>query len=174
MPSWKPGPSGKNSLQTLSLTTNGTLWEGWGAGPLTAPSASRCARTRWTTRVRRATTTCAPTCQLPGRMPSAARPRVTEGFTELNLPLVSGVPGVNLWSLNGAVRYSSYNNKGGAGTTGEISPRHRHVINWKFPTVFEPFDWMRLRLTRSRDLRAAGYRDLFLYPAGHPGFADRQ
>ncbi len=26
---------GSTSLQTLSLNTNGTLWEGWGAGPLT-------------------------------------------------------------------------------------------------------------------------------------------
>jgi outer membrane receptor protein involved in Fe transport len=28
--------------------------------------------------------------------------------------------------------------------------------------VFEPFDWIRLRLTRSRDLRAATYRELFI------------
>src|SRR5690606_40668209 len=42
------------------------------------------------------------------------------------------------------------------------------TLNWKFSTVFEPFDWARFRLTRSRDLRAAGYRDLFLSQPGVP------
>src|SRR5690606_5075111 len=35
-------------------------------------------------------------------------------------------------------------------------------------TVYEPFDWVRLRLTRSRDVGAPGYRDLFLNQPGIP------
>src|SRR5690606_23897944 len=66
----------------------------------------------------------------------------------------------NLWSANIGARYASYNNKGGAGTTGQSATQG--TLNWKFSTVFEPFDFVRLRLTRSRDLRAAGYRELFL------------
>ncbi len=57
-------------------------------------------------------------------------------------------------------RYTSYYNKGGAGTTGASA--HRTLSTGRSERVFEPFDWLRLRMTRSRDMRAAGYRDLFL------------
>jgi outer membrane receptor protein involved in Fe transport len=94
----------------------------------------------------------------------------TESFAELSLPLVSGVPGVNLWSVNGAVRYNHITNEGGAGTTGAKSSTN--TTNWRVSTTFEPFDWVRLRLTRSRDLRAPGYRDLFIQTQtpGGPNF----
>src|SRR5690606_34009540 len=54
----------------------------------------------------------------------------------------------------------SYYNKGGPGTTGASATQG--TFNWKVATIYEPFDWVRFRLTRSRDMRAAGYRDLFL------------
>jgi outer membrane receptor protein involved in Fe transport len=76
------------------------------------------------------------------------------------------MPGVNLWSLNTGLRYASYHNKGGAGTSGASATQG--TMNWKVSTVFEPFDFVRFRLTRSRDLRAAGYRDLFLNQPGLP------
>jgi outer membrane receptor protein involved in Fe transport len=158
--------SGKNSLQTLSFNTSGTLWQGWGAGPLTSAFGLE---------VRRDTVANAGStgdnylrADLASSWQDAygGSTTVTEGYTELNLPLVSGQPGVNLWSVNGSVRYSSYHNKGGAGTTGESATQG--TTNWKLSTVFEPFDWIRLRLTRSRDMRAAGYRDLFLFQPSIP------
>src|SRR5690606_38238501 len=94
------------------------------------------------------------------------RTRVAEGYTEMNLPLLSGLEGVNLLAINGALRYGIYNNKGGAGTTGESATQR--TPNWKLSGTFEPFDWVRFRLTRSRDLRAADYRELFLYQPGIP------
>ena len=68
--------------------------------------------------------------------------------------------------MNAGMRYAAYNNKGGAGTTGQSATQD--TLNWKLSTVFEPFEFVRLRLTRSRDLRAAGYRDLFLNQPGIP------
>src|SRR5690606_21120092 len=38
----------------------------------------------------------------------------------------------------------------------------QETTQWKFATTFEPFDFVRVRMTRSRDMRAAGYRDLFI------------
>jgi outer membrane receptor protein involved in Fe transport len=154
--------TGSNSLQTLSLTTNGTLWAGWGAGPLTAAFGLE---------VREDKVDNAGTSNSGSYYESAdlartwadgfgGKTRVTEGYTELNLPLVSGQPGVNLWAVNAGLRYASYYNKGGVGTTGQSATQG--TMNWKLATVFEPFDWVRLRLTRSRDLRAAGYRELFI------------
>ncbi len=66
-----------------------------------------------------------------------------------------------------AAAESQYDNKGGKGTTGES--RKQDIFNWKFQTVFEPFDFVRLRLSRSRDLRTAGYRELFINQDRHSG-----
>jgi outer membrane receptor protein involved in Fe transport len=165
---------GENSLASLSLTTNGTLWQGWGAGPLTGAFGLEYRKdevdnsgslgnyyekfdiaTGWSDKFGGST-------------------EQTESFMELNLPLVSGVPGINLLSISGAVRYNQIKNKGGAGTSGDSLTQD--TTNWKFSTVFEPFDWLRLRLTRSRDLRAPGYRDLFIRQPtpGGPNFLGQE
>jgi outer membrane receptor protein involved in Fe transport len=159
---------GSSGLQTLSFTTNGTLWQGMGAGPMTGAFSLEMRKnsvdnagtlgpyylrsdlsSSWSDGFSGSTTT-------------------TEGSAEFNLPLVSNVPGINLWSANAAIRYTSDLNKGGVGTTGEKT--RKNTFNWKFATVFEPFDWVRFRLTRSRDMRAPGYRDLF---AQQPGIPDQ-
>jgi outer membrane receptor protein involved in Fe transport len=157
--------SGKNSLTTLSLTTNGTLWNGW-AGPMSGAFGLE---------IREDKVSNAGTsgdfylrADLARNWADAfgGKTRVTEGYAEFDVPLVSGVEGVNLFSMNLGARYASYHNKGGAGTTGESATQN--VFNWKAAAVYEPFDFMRLRVTRSRDLRAATYRDLFIYQPGVP------
>jgi outer membrane receptor protein involved in Fe transport len=160
--------TGTNSLQTLSFTTNGTLWNGW-AGPLNAAFGIEVREDE----VKNAGTEAAGD-NLYERADLArawadsfgGKTRVTEGYTEMDMPLVAGVPGINLWSLNLGGRYATYDNKGGAGTTGES--RKQNIFNWKVQTVFEPFDWVRLRLSRSQDLRTAGYRELFINQIGIP------
>jgi outer membrane receptor protein involved in Fe transport len=152
--------AGHNSLQNISLTTNGTLWEGWGAGPMTGAFGVEYRKDEVDNSgslgnyYERYDISGGWSDKFGG---STAQ---TEAFTELNMPLVSGVPGVNLWAINGAIRYNHIKNTGGAGTTGQTATTN--TTNWKFSTTFEPFDWMRLRLTRSRDLRAPGYRELFV------------
>jgi outer membrane receptor protein involved in Fe transport len=158
--------SGNVSLQTVALNTSGTLWEGFGAGPLTAAFGIE---------VRQNKTDNAGTsgdyykrADLASVWADAfgGTTRVGEGYTELDLPLLSGLDGINLLSINAGLRYGIYHNKGGAGTTGESATQK--TPNWKFSSTFEPFDWMRFRVTRSRDLRAADYRELFLYQPGIP------
>jgi outer membrane receptor protein involved in Fe transport len=158
--------SGDTSLQTLSVTTNGTVWNGW-AGPLSGAFGLE---------VRENKVSQDPTAgdlwlraDLSRTWADAfgGRTRVYEGYTEFNMPLVAGQDGINLLNINAAVRYGIYDNKGGAGTTGESATQR--TPNWKFATEFSPFDWVRFRLTRSADLRAADYRDLFIY---QPGIAD--
>jgi outer membrane receptor protein involved in Fe transport len=163
---------GKNSLQTLDISINGTLWQGWGAGPLT--SAFGLGARKDTANQDGTVGSVWERYDLSRTWADAfgGSTTVTEGNVELNMPLVSGQPGVNLWSLNLGGRYSSYLNKGGAGTAVDGDGNHlkstQNVFNWKIQTVFEPFDWVRLRLSRSRDLRTAGYRDLFIFQPGIP------
>ncbi|MEO8313545.1 MAG: TonB-dependent receptor [Pseudomonadota bacterium] len=156
---------GSTTLQTLSFTTNGTLWEGWGAGPLTAAVGFELSDNTVDNKGTRGA--FVQRADLSSWQDSfGGTTKTKEGYGELNMPLVSGVPGVNLWSLNAAGRYTSYDNKGGAGTTGGKATQG--TFNWKVATVFEPFEFVRFRLTRSRDMRAAGYRELFLNAATLP------
>lgn len=83
--------------------------------------------------------------------------KVMEGFVELNTPLLKNVPLGNLLELNGAVRYTRTESTDG--TTG--NSRTIGTTSWKVGGVYEPIDWLRIRATRSRDIRAAGFRELF-------------
>lgn len=156
---------GTNSLQTLSLSTSGTLWRGW-AGPLTAAFGLEFREDSVDNKGSRGPFYQRADITVGWADAFGGRTRVAEGYTELNLPLVDGVDGVHRWSVNAALRYGIYTNKGGAGTTGESATQD--TPNWKLQTEFAPFDWARLRMTRSRDLRAAGYRELFLNQPGIP------
>lgn len=82
---------------------------------------------------------------------------VIEGFGELNVPLLADGPMANLLELNGAARYTR--TKSTDGTSGDS--RTVETTSWKVGLVYEPVDWLRLRGTRSRDIRAAGFRELF-------------
>jgi outer membrane receptor protein involved in Fe transport len=156
---------GANSLRTLSFNTSGTLWQGW-AGPLTGAFGFELRDDEVDNRGSRGPFYLRADIARAWGDAFGGRTRVAEGYTELDMPLISGQPGINLWSVNVGARHATYNNKGGAGTTGQSATQR--TLNWKFQTVFEPFDWIRFRLTRSRDLRAAGYRDLFLNQPGIP------
>lgn len=156
---------GANSLRTLSFNASGTLWQGW-AGPLTGAFGFELRDDEVDNHGSRGPFYLRADIARAWGDAFGGRTRVVEGYTELDLPLISGQPGINLWSVNVGARHASYNNKGGAGTTGQSATQR--TLNWKFQTVFEPFDWVRLRLTRSRDLRAAGYRELFLNQPGIP------
>jgi outer membrane receptor protein involved in Fe transport len=156
---------GRNHLHVLSFTTSGTLWNGW-AGPLTGAFGFELREDKVDNKGSRGPFYLRADIARAWGDAFGGRTRVAEGYSELNLPLVSDFPGVRLWSVNAGARYARYNNKGGAGTTGQSADQG--TLNWKVSTVFEPFDFVRLRLTRSRDLRAAGYRDLFLSQPGIP------
>jgi outer membrane receptor protein involved in Fe transport len=73
---------------------------------------------------------------------------VTEGYLETAVPLLSGKPWAKSLELNGAVRLTDYNTSG-------------DVTTWKYGVVYEPLDWLRLRATRSRDIRAPNTDELF-------------
>ncbi|WP_162806680.1 TonB-dependent receptor domain-containing protein [Sphingosinicella terrae] len=93
---------------------------------------------------------------------------VFETFGELNVPLLRDVPGARLLELNGAVRYTRTRSTDGA----TDDSRTVSAWSWKAGAVYEPVDWLRLRGTRSRDIRAAGFRELFqLQLASEPGSA---
>jgi iron complex outermembrane recepter protein len=73
---------------------------------------------------------------------------VNEGFAEVGVPLIKDASFTKSLDLNGAVRRTHYSTSGS-------------VTTWKLGTTWEPTDWLRLRVTRSRDIRAANITELF-------------
>ena len=73
---------------------------------------------------------------------------VKEAFAELVLPILEDVPGADYLEVTGAGRYTDYSTTGGTWT-------------WKVGATWQPFDLLRLRATRSRDIRAPNTQELF-------------
>ena len=73
---------------------------------------------------------------------------VREAFAELNAPLLSDLPGINLLELNGAVRVSDYSTSG-SNTTFKAG------VNWK------PFKDLRIRGSWAQGFRAPQIGELF-------------
>jgi len=73
---------------------------------------------------------------------------VTEGFTEVKVPIVQGMPWVEDLTFNGGYRYSSYSI---AGSTNA----------WKAGLEWQPIDDFRLRASQERAVRAPNVVELF-------------
>jgi outer membrane receptor protein involved in Fe transport len=84
---------------------------------------------------------------------------VSEGYLETNIPVLRGKTGAQRLDFDFAVRESQYKNEGLAGTTGE---KHTHnLTTWKASAIWDPVEWLRFRGSRSRDARAANFRELY-------------
>jgi outer membrane receptor protein involved in Fe transport len=73
---------------------------------------------------------------------------VKEAFVESAVPVLAGVQGVQRLELNAAVRLTDYSESGS-------------VTTWKGGLVWDVTDWLRVRGTRSRDIRAPNLGDLY-------------
>ncbi len=71
-----------------------------------------------------------------------------EGFGEAQIPLLSDLPFIDSLEANLAARYTDYSTSGG-------------VTTWKAGLVWVPFDGLRVRGARSKDIRAANLVELF-------------
>jgi len=87
----------------------------------------------------------------------AGKIQVIEGFAETNVPVFRDSAIGDLLELNGAIRYTS--NK----STDTLTDQSRTVnaTSWKIGAIYDITGGLRLRATQSRDIRAAGFRELF-------------
>jgi iron complex outermembrane recepter protein len=146
-------------------TISGQLWQGWDAGPLmgafgveyrsedlenNAGNLPRAQRTDFS---------------LQYGDSFAGETNVTEGFLELEMPFLRDIPGAQILTANVAARRSEYENKDK--TTGQSGKQA--FTTWKFAFVYDPIDWLRFRGSRSQDLRAASFRELYYSQSIPPG-----
>ena len=77
---------------------------------------------------------------------------VSEAFAEVLVPLAKDMFLLRQLDLNAAIRYADYEYGGGQ-------------TNWKVGLVYKPFEDLKFRSTRSRDIRAPNLADLFAGPS---------
>ncbi len=80
---------------------------------------------------------------------------VGEGYLEADMPLVKDLLVAKSIDLNAAIRETHYT-RDGAGVSSSVN-----ATTWKAGVVWEPVDSLRLRATRSRDIRAPNLSELF-------------
>jgi iron complex outermembrane receptor protein len=85
---------------------------------------------------------------LAAGIPFSGKFTVTEGFVETVVPLAKDTAWAKSFDVNGAVRVTGYSTFG-------------NVATWKVGVSYSPFDDLRFRGTRSRDIREPTLVDLF-------------
>lgn len=131
--------------EVAAISASGDLLQGW-AGPISAAFGGEY-------RKESIDATSDPISQANqwqsgARLPIAGSYNVKEVFGELAVPLLRDQPFFRSLDLNLAARYTDYSTSGG-------------VTTWKAGLNWEISRALRLRATRSRDIRAGNFAELF-------------
>jgi iron complex outermembrane receptor protein len=95
---------------------------------------------------------------------------VTEGYVEVNFPFMRDKRFAELLDLNVALRQTHYRNSQDAhfvhhndGTDDFVDYRSSTIdaTTYKFSGMYDPTDWLRFRATKSRDIRAPNFDELY-------------
>lgn len=128
-----------------AINVSGTLFQGW-AGPVSFATGGEYRKETASLVVDPLSRAGAFLFANP--QPWAGKYDVREGYVETVVPLLRDVPFAKSVEFNGAVRYTDYSTSGG-------------VTTWKAGLSWTLFDALRLRGTRSRDIRAPNLSELF-------------
>jgi len=143
-----------------AFNIRGDLFDGWGAGPVKLATGAE-----WRRESGKLTHDLENQPWYSGYYLTyggdyAGKTEVLEGYGELNVPVFRDAPVGRYLEVDGAVRFTRNKNTGTLGN-GAGQSRTREFITWKVSGIWDVTDWMRLRATRSRDVRAAQFRELF-------------
>ena len=146
----------KYTQHVLSGSVQGTVFEGWGAGPISA-----AAGIDWRSEGGDVTHGNIPDYNdyaFTFGLDYSGDISVLESFGELNVPVFRDAAIGDLFELNGAVRYT----RNHARNNDSKEEKTSEAVSWKVSAIYDPIPDLRIRASRSRDIRAAGFRELFL------------
>lgn len=128
-----------------AATLRGELFEGW-AGPVAIATGIEHRREQVTRRVDDHSANA--DFLISNYQPLDGTIKVSEAFLETGVPLLTNLPFARSLDLNAAARYTDYSTSG-------------NVVTWKVGLTYEPVESIRVRGTRSRDIRSPNVQELF-------------
>ncbi len=152
----------------LSGNIHGDVYQGWGAGPLKLAVGGEYRREHGDVTHNLQNQPFYASYELSYGLDYRGTINVAEAYGELNIPLLKDAPFAKSAEIDGAIRdtYNSATNE-----TTEPAPFVAPVeagqsvshsfATWKVSGIWDVTDWLRFRGTRSRDVRAPQFRELF-------------
>jgi len=157
----------------LAATFTGELWKGWSAGALKGAFGAEYRKEDLFNNAGDLPRAQRTDFSLQYGDSFAGKTNVKEAFAEFEMPFLRDKPGAQLLMVNVAGRASDYENIGGEGTSGASGTQS--LTTWKAAFVYDPIKWLRLRGSKSHDMRAASFRELYysqsIPPGGFFGYA---
>lgn len=150
----------ENSVYTQNVVganIRGTLFEGW-AGPFKAATGFEWRKDETETTHDVANQPWYNNYFLSYGGDRSGDIQVYEGYGEVNAPLLKDLPLAKSVELDLAARRTR--NEASSPAIGGATRAH-DFWTWKIGALWDSLDWLRLRGTFSRDVRAAGFRELF-------------
>jgi outer membrane receptor protein involved in Fe transport len=141
--------------QVAAFNLNGSLFEGW-AGPVNLAFGGEY----------RFEKGFAVHNRLPFNVTNTNNPfgndfggslKILEGYGEVNIPLLKDVPLAESVELDAAFRHTHQTNKDAITS----NSKSLDFNTWKVSGTWDVTNWLRFRATRSRDVRAASFVDLY-------------
>ena len=145
----------------VSGNIHGDLYQGWGAGAVKLAAGAEFRREHGDVTHNLAAQPWYTAYTLSYGLDYAGTIETVEGYAELNVPLLMDQPFAKYMEIDGAIRET--HNKNTNETAGTLfgTSASRNFPTWKVSGIWDVTDWLRLRGTRSRDVRAAGFRELY-------------
>jgi len=139
-----------------AANVQGNLFEGIGAGPIGLAAGAEYRRD--TGNVTHGDLPYYDQFALSYQLDFAGKQETVEGYTELNVPLLKDLPAARYLEVDGAIRQTHTKST----NTLDGDSQSRDITTWKVSGIYDPFSWLRFRATRSRDIRVAGFRELYI------------
>ncbi len=154
--------------EVVSGNIHGNLTDGWGAGPVKLAAGAEYRREHGNVTHDLQDQPFYNNYTLSYGLDYRGTTEVIEGYGELNVPLLRDVPMVHYAEVDGAFRETrSSNSNESTEPAPFVAPpqagqsKTRYFDSWKVSGIWDVTDWLRFRGTRSRDVRAAQFRELF-------------
>jgi iron complex outermembrane receptor protein len=144
----------------FSANLHGDLFAGFGAGPVKLAAGAEYRREHGNVTHNLANQPWYDDYTLSYGRDYAGTTQVLEGYAEVIVPVLKDMPLFHYLEFDGAVRDTSNKNIGTGGLNAGLE-RTRNFVTWKVSGLWDLTDWLRIRGTRSRDVRAAQFRELF-------------
>jgi outer membrane receptor protein involved in Fe transport len=138
----------------------GDLSDGWGAGPIKLAVGAEWRKESVLSTHNLANSPWYNDFTLSYGLDYGGSIRVLEGYGELNVPVFRDWALGKYFELDLAARETQTKNHGTLGQYAGSSST-RDFMTWKINGVWDLTDWLRFRATRSRDVRAPQFRELY-------------